>query len=228
MTRILALDSACASCSAAILQDGDILADAFEAMSRGQAARLMPMVEEVLAKAGMAVRDMDAVAVTVGPGAFTGIRIGMAAARGLGLAAGLPVIGIATTEVVAAAERKAGEPVLVVLETKRADIYAQYLATDSENAPLACALEALPDMLGGERVLVCGDGMDRARPVLEAAGADCRYGGGSGQPRAEWVARLAADRLKRNGASAYLVPPAPLYLRPPDVSPPKSGIPPRS
>lgn len=225
MTRILAIDSACSSCSVAVLDNGAIRASAFEEMARGQAARLVPMIDDVLARAGFRAMEMDAFAVTVGPGAFTGIRIGLATARGLGLASGAPVVGITTTEAIAAAAGNEGQPTLAVVETKRADIYAQYFSADGSSAPVACPLDHLPALVGGKSVLLCGDGHLRARPVLEAAGIECRMHDGPGQPQAEWVARLAQGRIDDEGAAVFDVPPAPLYLRPPDVSPPKSGIP---
>ena len=98
--RILALDAATTACSAALWVDGKIVARRFQAMNRGQAEALLPMVAEVLAEAQMTKPDL--IAVTVGPGAFTGIRIGLAAARGLGLAWNIPVAGISTTLALAA------------------------------------------------------------------------------------------------------------------------------
>ncbi|RED51492.1 tRNA (adenosine(37)-N6)-threonylcarbamoyltransferase complex dimerization subunit type 1 TsaB [Aestuariispira insulae] len=225
MTRILAIDSACSSCSVAVLDDGKVQASAFEEMARGQAAHLVPMIEDVLTRAGFRAMDMDAFAVTIGPGAFTGIRIGLATARGLGLASNVPVIGITTTEAIAAAARQGDEPILAVVETKRADIYAQYFSSAGSSAPVACPLDQLPGLVGEGAVKICGDGHQRARPVLEAAGIECQICDMPGQPQAEWVARLAQGRIDAEGMAVFDHPPAPLYLRPPDVSPPKSGIP---
>ena len=98
--RLLALDTATAACSVALWRDGAVLARRFEAMLRGQSEALMPMVGAVLAEAGCGFKDLDAIAVTVGPGAFTGLRIGLAAARGMALAAELPLIGVTTLEAV--------------------------------------------------------------------------------------------------------------------------------
>ena len=99
--RLLALDTATSACSAALWQDGTVLARHLQPMARGQSEALLPMVAAVMAEAGLAFADLDLLAVTVGPGTFTGIRIGLAAARGLALATGLPLAGIATTEAVA-------------------------------------------------------------------------------------------------------------------------------
>ena len=96
--KVLALDTATASCSVAVMCDGDIRARQFTTMDRGQAEALMPMVEWAMAEARLDFRNLDLVATTVGPGSFTGLRVGLAAARGLALAARLPIVGVTTLE----------------------------------------------------------------------------------------------------------------------------------
>jgi tRNA threonylcarbamoyladenosine biosynthesis protein TsaB len=100
--RILALDTAVAACSVAIWDDGAVLAEEQQALAYGHAEILVPMLARVLARAGLRVDDMDRLACTIGPGHFTGLRAGLAAARGLALAADKPLIGITTLEAVAA------------------------------------------------------------------------------------------------------------------------------
>jgi len=92
--KILALDSALSSCSAAVIEDGKILCELYENRMRGQAERLIPMCQEVCATAGLSFADLDALAVTCGPGTFTGVRIGLAAAKGLALALDIPLVGL--------------------------------------------------------------------------------------------------------------------------------------
>jgi tRNA threonylcarbamoyladenosine biosynthesis protein TsaB len=99
--RILAMDTATSSCSVALWCDETIVAARREVMSRGQAEALVPMIGDVLAEAKVTASDLDLLAVTVGPGAFTGLRIGLATARGMGLAAHVPCLGLTTTEVIA-------------------------------------------------------------------------------------------------------------------------------
>jgi len=99
--RILAFDTALGACSAAVWADGLVLARAFEPRSRGHAEALLPMIEAVLAEAGLRLDALDRLAVTVGPGSFAGTRVGLAAARGLALATGLPLVGVTTLEAVA-------------------------------------------------------------------------------------------------------------------------------
>lgn len=94
MTLVLGFDTSATHCAAALMQDGDVLASTAEEMGRGQAERLMPMLEEMLAEAGKAWSDLTAIGVGIGPGNFTGIRISVAAARGLALALDIPARGV--------------------------------------------------------------------------------------------------------------------------------------
>ncbi|MBF0307713.1 MAG: tRNA (adenosine(37)-N6)-threonylcarbamoyltransferase complex dimerization subunit type 1 TsaB, partial [Alphaproteobacteria bacterium] len=96
----LGFDTSLQACSVALWRDGAVLARRSECMARGHAEALLPMIVAVMADGGAAWRDLTLIGVTVGPGTFTGIRIGLAAARGLGLAAGLPVAGVGTADAV--------------------------------------------------------------------------------------------------------------------------------
>jgi tRNA threonylcarbamoyladenosine biosynthesis protein TsaB len=225
---ILALDTALASCSVALWRDGAIDAGRFAPMDRGQSEAIMPMVRQVMAEAGAQFADIDLVAVTTGPGAFTGLRIGLAAARGLALAAGLPCLGVTTLEAVAAgipaAERIAGT-VLVVLETKRADVYAQSFGAQAINddlkplnSPSAVAPESLVHAVGSEvagRLIVVGSAAPRVVAALRQAGVPASLSAAPGLPDAAVIAGIAAWRWR---PGQVLAPPAPLYLKPPAVT----------
>ncbi|HEY8013837.1 MAG TPA: tRNA (adenosine(37)-N6)-threonylcarbamoyltransferase complex dimerization subunit type 1 TsaB, partial [Dongiaceae bacterium] len=126
---ILALDAAGAACSAALWRDGRVAAYRRRPMQRGHAEALMPLLLEVLAEAGMDFAGLGQIAVGVGPGSFTGIRIALAAARGVGLAAKLPVLGVDSFSAVAAAlpePPRPGESLLVVIDSKREALFGQY------------------------------------------------------------------------------------------------------
>ena len=217
---LLALDAAGSACSVALWRDGRVVARRFEAMSRGQSEHLVPMIEAVMAEAGQDYGALDAIAVTTGPGGFTGVRIGLATARGLGLACGRPVIGVTSFEAVAAAVPEAerrGRVLAVLLDAKRADLYAQ--AFDPDLVPLtepgAVATEALDDVLPPGPLTLAGDAAGPGEDALRAAGRDILRAGSSGTVDAAQVAALAAARpLPEPGSS----PPGPLYLRPPDVT----------
>lgn len=226
MSRILAIDTATNSCSAAIAVDGDVVASRTEPMVRGHAERLVPMIGEVLTEAAIASRALELIAVTVGPGAFTGLRVGLATARGLALAADLPCMGFTTTETIAAAATEAGTPLLVALDSKRADLYVQ--AFDAGRTPITEPAAVLPDELGGWLSAACvdpqplrlsGDAAERAAETLAGAGYACSVSGPA-HPDAAVLARLAAGRWRPGDTVAK---PAPLYLRPPDAVVPADG-----
>ena len=198
--RILALDAATNACSAALWSDGHVVARRGQAMVRGHSELLLPMVEQVLAEAK--VDRPDLIAVTVGPGAFTGIRIGLAAARGLGLAWNVPVAGISTTLALAAATELAdrrGHRIVVVLDSKREDKWVQVFDQDLNalTPPASVMPDRIPALLEGAVIT-----LDDPDQVTDAA----------------IVAQLAADGWEKGTC----LPPQPLYLRPADVSLPKS------
>jgi len=228
--RILAIDTATTACSAAIWRDGEIAARRFEPMQRGQSEALMPMILEVQAEAGDQVANMDLIAVTVGPGAFTGLRIGLAAARGLALAAAIPCLGVTTTEAIAAAvpdEEATACPLLAAIESKRADLYVQafHAGRKPADGPQAVDPDSLVDTCGGiifpgSPLIVAGDASETAAQVLKSASVDCRLSAAAGVPDAATVAELAAARWQ---PGLEIEPPRPVYLRPPDAVLPKDG-----
>ena len=235
---LLAFDTAGTACSAAVWRDGAVRARRFEAMSRGQSERLVPMIQEVMAEAGIAYPALDAIAVTRGPGGFTGVRIGLATARALALACACPVIGISNFEAVAAAvpeQARAGRNLAVVIDAKRSDLYVQAFgaspcaapgtAPSAESTPTSAARAIAPADLDGflppGPLLLAGDAVEAALAALEAAGREVVAAAAPGQADAGRVAALAAARpLPDAGAP----PPGPIYLRGPDVtlaSPPR-------
>ena len=208
---ILAFDTSAAHCAAALLRGSDILAERAEAMTRGQAERLFPLLEDLLAGTGAAWRDLDAVAVGTGPGNFTGIRISVAAARGLALSLGRPAIGVTGFEALAAGQ--AG-PVLASIDARRGQAYVQLLGGRVPHAP----------ELTTPTTFVPPAGSDGAATVGHMAEAFAARTGGRAvppaMPPAVAIARVAATRLGRPGPR-----PAPLYLRPADAAPPREAPP---
>jgi len=226
--RVLAFDTALGACSAALFEDGVIRARRFERRARGHAEALLPMVEAVRTEAGIAYSDLDLLAVTVGPGTFAGLRIGLAAARGLALAVGLPLMGLTTLEAIAAAagETAGADTLLAAIDARRAEIYAQAFAADlSPLAPPgvltpAAALALLPRGRG----LVVGSGARRIRDAVEGTPAGLVFRDEPAEPDAAVIASLAAERAARRGLPpAGAEPPSPLYLRPPDARLPEGA-----
>lgn len=214
---MLGLDSATESCSAAVWCDNTILARRFETMRRGHAEVLMPLIEDVMNQAGLAFRDLDLIATTVGPGGFTGLRIGLASARALALAGRIPIVGVTTLEAVAHAQQPATNPVLIALDSKRSDIYVQLFDADRrplsepnalQPADIAAILPAGAVSVGGNaRKVVLDAYSNRQPPLVPLDGPDL--------PDAAIVAAFGAARFDKT--ASHHAPPKPLYLRPPDA-----------
>ena len=193
----------------------------FEVMRRGQSERLVPMIREVMVEAGLAFAKLDAIAVTLGPGAFTGVRIGLATARGLALACGRPLLGLssflAVAAAVPAAERR-GRRLAVMLDAKRSDLYVQVFAEDLTplGGPACLVPGELAAQLPAGRLVLAGDAVAQGLGALsEARGGQLVVSTAPGHADAAWVAERASTlALPEPGALS----PAPLYLRPPDVT----------
>jgi tRNA threonylcarbamoyladenosine biosynthesis protein TsaB len=208
--KILALDTALDACSAAVL-DGDVVRAArSEPMSRGHQERLATLVSEVMAESGLGFPDLDRIGVTVGPGSFTGLRVGLAFAKGLGFALGRPVVGLGALHGLAASEPAAGFTAAVV-DARREQVYVQgfrdgVAATHPEALSVQDAVDLLihVDARGPDRLVGSG-----AALLAEAL------------PAAERIARLGPDPVAlARLAAAVLAPfeaPKPLYLRAPDA-----------
>jgi tRNA threonylcarbamoyladenosine biosynthesis protein TsaB len=211
----LGIDCAGGSCSAAVVVDRQVVADRCVVMARGQAEALMPMIEAVLAAAGLDITALDLVAVTVGPGSFTGLRIGLATARGLALALSLPLIGASSFEAVAdAVADEVGEaPLLVALESKRAELFLQCFTREGPGEPALVSPGAWPSFAPSRPFILAGDGAPRL--AAEFAREDFTLAQRYAYSNAAAVARIGAKSWE---PGTRLPPPRPLYLRTPDVS----------
>lgn len=213
--RLLAIDTSMAACSAAVLAEGNDwpLAALHVAMERGHAEALAPMVEKVMADAGTGYRDLDRIAVTVGPGTFTGVRIGLALARGLAAALAVPAIGIDTLTAIAANEVLDGVPLFVAADARRGEIYGALFDGAGRNLmpPRLMAMAEAPALLPAGPLKITGSA---ARMLMDASGrADLMRGAGGDLPVAARFGRLALTM------PAPVLPPEPLYLRAPDARP---------
>lgn len=215
---LLGFDTATVACSAALWAGGEVIAHRRTEAGGRHAEALVPMLREVAAEGDVTLAAVDRFAVTVGPGSFTGIRIGLATARGLALALKRPLIGLSTLEVLAAgvpaAERDG--PILAALDAGRGRLYAQLFAPSLQalGAPEALDAEALPGLAAaagnGRPVVVVGTGRDAALRALAPA-IDARSASSLATPDARVLVRRAAARAEAGDDIGAVV--RPLYLR---------------
>ncbi|MEZ5778586.1 MAG: tRNA (adenosine(37)-N6)-threonylcarbamoyltransferase complex dimerization subunit type 1 TsaB [Paracoccaceae bacterium] len=210
---VLAFDTSAAHCAVALLHEGTIIAARHEEMSKGQAERLFPLLSEVLGEGGLDWRDLAAIGVGVGPGNFTGIRISVAAARGLALSLGVPAIGVTLLEAMALGTEG---PVLVTLDARREQVYVQSFGYPAESSPAIRHLDEITPDAHGHAGLTCLGPMAAAiAPRLGASVASARFA------PATAITRMAVTRFGRPD----LRRPAPLYIRPADAAPMRDAAP---
>jgi tRNA threonylcarbamoyl adenosine modification protein YeaZ len=201
---ILGFDTSAAHCAAALLSGGRIVASRLEPMEKGQAERLLPLLAELLAEAGLGWPDLTAIGVGTGPGNFTGIRISVATARGLALGLGIPAIGITRLEALA---HGLPRPLRVVEDARRGAVYVQDFAPEGAEAPARLmTLEEVqglpPRPTAGSGAALLGSEPLLSPPIAEATAWLAAMHAGSVQPR-----------------------PAPFYLRSADAAPPSDPPP---
>lgn len=199
MVNFLGIDTSTGPCSAAVWKNGNIAAYLEDKGKATQSACLMPMIEKALRASGLAYKDLGAVVCTVGPGSFTGIRVGLSAARGIQLAAGIKGMGFTTLEVLAFTARKSPVPILASLQAGKGEVYYQGFDTVPQWRPRFAAQigtpsEALASM--PDNVMLVGNTGDTAA-----------------FPRADALCELAATR------TAQAQPLEPFYIRLPDAKP---------
>lgn len=196
----LGFDSSAAHCAAALLSGDRVLAHRQEQMAKGQAERLFPLLEEMLEASGLGWRDLGRIGVGIGPGNFTGLRISVAAARGLALSLGIPAIGVGTPEAMAEGLPR---PLRVVLPAAGGMVAIQDFLPDQPDigpklVPAPDARPATPGLsLTGTGI---ADGLPPAGPIVVA------------------IARIARRRHLAGDTGPR---PAPIYLRPADAAPPR-------
>ena len=221
---ILAIDTALDACAAGVLDTraSRLIAHESLPMKRGHAEALMPLLARVMAASGIGFADLDRIAATTGPGSFTGLRVGLSAARGIGLASGRPVVGITTLTAYAApvVTANGAHPVLSAIDARHDHVYFQLVSGDGTSlirprvAPIAEALEAArfgaPHLVGNAASLLAARWPADAPPVrVEDQPA----------PEISWVGWLGAA-VNPDTALAR-----PYYLRAPDAKPQLNAVP---
>ena len=196
---ILGFDTSAAHCAAALLSGGHCLAARHEEMAKGQAERLLPLVQDVLSDAGVALSDLSAIGVGIGPGNFTGIRISVAAARGLALSLGIPALGVSGLEALAFGTQG---PVLACLDARRDHLYLQRFTDGlAQGEPALVPFESCADWAAPGLTCI-GQRADEIAARTGAPHAPAAFAPASA------IARITAARWK-----APAPRPAPLYIR---------------
>ena len=220
--RILAFDTALQSCSAAFVDtEARRVIKRAEAMDKGHAEALMPMLADIVAEARVSFSQIDRLVVTIGPGSFTGLRVGLAAARGLALAAERPLIGIGTMQALATSyvlwRKEIPTRFATALDARRGEVYFQIFNQrgQAQGPARLCKIAEAALQIGGEPILLAGSGAPFIAEVLEARGKphDCDTDGLRSGPDPVVLARLGEVMGLPD------TPPELLYLRPPDAKP---------
>lgn len=220
--RALAFDSCFARCAVALAERRDdtvvVKASVSQDMSRGHAAKLAPMIEQALQAAQWRASDLDLVALTIGPGSFTGVRIGVAMARALAMGLRCPVAGVATTDalLLGAAPGDRSGRVAIALESGRGDFFLSLQA----GAPFAAGIDEAATRLRDLHATLIGDGAPRLAHELRQRGVEVEIGSSSASIDVGLLARHAlssgvehwAAMNERDGL------PRPIYLRGADVT----------
>src|SRR6266480_5558074 len=220
---ILAIDTALDACSAAVLDTNAarLIAHESEPMKRGHAEALMPLLARVIKQAGIAFADLDRIAVTTGPGSFTGLRVGLSAARGIALAANKPVVGVTTLTAYAApvVSQNGEQPVISAIDARHDQVYFQVVSGNGSVlirpciAPIEEALDAsrlgAPHLVGNAANILAERWPAQAPPPFRVDA--------QAAPDIAWVAWLGA------AVDPESAPARPCYLRAPDARPSKDA-----
>jgi tRNA threonylcarbamoyladenosine biosynthesis protein TsaB len=217
--RILAIDTALGQCAVGVLDRGAVAPVAAEtmAMERGHAEALLPMLDRVMSRVDGGFPSVEKVAVTVGPGSFTGLRIGISAARAVGLASGIPVVGVTTLSALMAPLIAYPRQRLVVaaIDARAGRVFAQAIAPNGRTIipPSILTVREIVRALGSSGVLLVGSGASAIAAEAWAVGLDVRVHDAPPVPEIAWVARLGAVARPEQAMAK------PLYLASPDARP---------
>lgn len=235
MPLTLALETSGDACAAALVADGEVLGVRHVEMSRGHAEVLVPMVQELAGEAGIALTALDLIGVTRGPGSFTGLRTGIAAARGFAIASGAPAVGVSSLQAVARGAARVSlelRPILCVLDTRRADYFAQTFDQTgaATGEPGVMGAEDLFSLIGSLRPellpVLAGNAVSRLMSAYDGDPDTLRRVPGTGSPDPVDVAALAETILgelvfNKEGVAQDTL--SPLYLRAPEAKLPANG-----
>ena len=184
--KILAFDTSTFTASAAVLDGRDVLAESSAVLRATHSERLLPLVDEVLARSGVPLDAIERIAVGVGPGSFTGVRLGLATAKGLALATGIPLVGVTSLAALAASAWCHEGPLLATIDARRDEVYAAFfLPRAGERVTVRGAVHVRPEALGALAL----DAFPEGNIAVV------------GPPRPHWPASSHGRRARAAGAS---------------------------
>ena len=215
---MLAIAAAGLSTSVAVAKGERVLATGDHAQPHGQAEALLPLIDRTMREAGLPPAAIETIAVEIGPGSFTGIRVGLAASRGIALATGARLVGLTGFEMAAAGVPAESAPLLVALESRRDDLFVQLFDADlaPSGEPASVSPQTLGQWLQGRPapLALAGNAAARAAAALDPRRVPALPV--SVEPEAVLLLRAAWRRRRQRLAGR---PAQPFYLRPPDVTP---------
>lgn len=218
--RILALEASAKSVSVAVTENGTLLAQAYQDRGLTHSVTLMPLLDGMLKTAGLTLDDMDIIAVAQGPGSFTGIRIGVSAAKGLAWAKALPCCGVSTLEAMAYGVTDFEGVVVGAMEARRQQVYNALFRTENGRVTRLCADRAVAMELVAEELaampepkLIVGDGAVLLYDFLQKAGIGCRLTSPLHRQQSAAGVALAAEHLAAQGLTCSAQELQPVYLR---------------
>jgi tRNA threonylcarbamoyladenosine biosynthesis protein TsaB len=221
--RVLAFDTSTSVTAVALLDGERVLVEDERPNEERHGDVLLPRVRELLARAGVALASVELIAVGIGPGSFTGLRIGLATAKGLGLASGVPIRGVCSLRALAAGAGGDAELCVAALDAGKGEVFAGVFARGEDGCePRLGPLRALPEAAGAQLAAACasaasvavaGTGVRRYPQLLAALGPHARRAATEHDtPHGRFVAKEALALLRRDGASE-LARLEPSYLR---------------
>ncbi|PIR39099.1 MAG: tRNA (adenosine(37)-N6)-threonylcarbamoyltransferase complex dimerization subunit type 1 TsaB [Alphaproteobacteria bacterium CG11_big_fil_rev_8_21_14_0_20_39_49] len=216
--KILSVDTTCGDCSVSLLKDGNIACEITQTESGKQAEQMISLIQTVLKNGGTNYKELDAIAVNIGPGSFTGVRIGLSGVKGINLVTGTPIVPVTSFESVAMQLdlKNNKKDILVALDAKRKQLYVQLFRANLEplTPPELISYDQITKFNKNNEIILTGNGSMLVADILSAN--NCNYEVINKNAASESVS-IAYAAYKKFKANDYPKIISPLYIRKPDA-----------